>query len=230
MKSPRILVIEDEDLLRDAIANSLLDEGYQVTQAANGEQGRSLFQEKGADLMLLDLMLPDLDGFDLLREFRTGPQRRHLPIIIITARDAIPHRVKGLDLGADDYMVKPLSLIELKARIRTQLRGDHPGLNTLEYSQLKLDRDRERIYQKDEKGDWSQTPVTQLEFHILWFLASNHPDPMSRESICEEVYHETGFMIANTLDVHIYNIRRKVGTDWIQTVHRKGFRFQVPHS
>gem|GEM_PF-1059558 len=243
-----ILVVEDEDLLREAICNSLIEDGYQVSQAASVDESMRILQTTVIHLIVLDLLLPGRDGFDFIRDLKASPETRKIFIIILTARDAIPHRVLGLDLGADGYMTKPFALSELKARIRAQLRqiSEPPPPPTpvivfaavvpggfLQFSRLRLEKAKRITYLQDEGKIWSLVSLTQREFDILWFLAENKGEAKTRAEILSAIDPEMGeektYVLENTIDVHIHNIRRKIGPLWIQTVYRIGFRFVDPY-
>lgn len=238
-KNIHILVVEDEELFRDAVYKTLIEDGYQVSQVGSAEEARLILDTKVVDLIVLDLMLPGRDGFDFIVDLRSSPKTKHIPIIVVSARDTISHRVKGLDLGAGDYMTKPISLVELKARIRALLRQSKAPPVILQFSKLRLEKARSATFLQDESGTWNPVLLTQREFDILWFLAESKDVPKTRAEILGITEHPQGehlggadreeFVMENTIDVHIHNIRRKIGPRWIRTVFRIGFMFVDPY-
>lgn len=230
MKTKHILIIEDEDHLRDAIAKSLTEEGYWVTQVSSAEEGLEFLKSNKFDLVLLDLMLPGEDGFELIPKLRENEDTAKIPIIVTTARDEVSHRITGLDLGADDYMTKPFHLVELKARIRARLRHipEADPYETLVFVRLKIEKKSRHAHIKGDDGNWAQLTLTSREFDILWSLASRAGDRVTREDILNDCLPEDADSFTNGLDVHIYNLRRKIGPGYINTVYRVGFRFVDP--
>lgn len=230
MKTKHILIIEDEEHLRDAIAKSLIEEGFLVSQLSTAEEALLFLNEHKVDLILLDLMLPGQDGFELIPKLRENEDTSKIPIIVMTARDEISHRITGLDLGADDYLTKPFHLLELKARIRARLRHV-PEINSDEiqvFTRFKIEKKSRQAHIKDDNGNWSQLTLTSREFDILWSLASRPDQKIPRGDILNDCLPEDADSFTNGLDVHIFNLRRKIGPGYINTVYRVGFRFADP--
>jgi two-component system response regulator RegX3 len=216
----RILLVEDEDTIAEPLAEGLRREGFDVEWAATG--GAAL-EARPADLVLLDLRLPDMDGLDVCRRLR---EHSEVPIIIVTARGEEADRVVGLELGADDYVVKPFGLRELIARIRavarrTALRG--AGQEPLRSGGLEVD-ERARRVRLDERD----LELTPKEFDLLAALARDAGAAISRRRLLEEVWETSWYGSSKTIDVHVASLRRKLGDPgWIETVRGVGFRLRT---
>jgi DNA-binding response OmpR family regulator len=225
----RILVIEDELPMRTALRDCLESEGYRVLAAADGESGLKRAIEDKPDLILLDIMMPRLDGFAVCAEVRR--LNNPVPILMLTAKGQIEDRVHGLDLGADDYLVKPFSTEELLARVRALLRRTRkqtrvPASLTLGDARIALAR------QTATRG---RKPIhfTAKEFAMLRLLAEGQGEPVSRERFLDIVWGYTAFPTTRTVDNHIASLRSKIEKDpdnpkWIQTVHGVGYRLELP--
>ncbi|MFO1476497.1 MAG: response regulator transcription factor [Verrucomicrobiota bacterium] len=214
----RILVVEDEpDLLR-GLSQALREEGYAVDTAADGADG--LFKAEGTeyDAVVLDVMLPKMDGWELLSKLR---KTRKTPVLMLTARDAARDRVRGLDGGADDYVVKPFDLPELFARLRALIRrsADTPT-NRIQVRDVVLDTAARRV-------ERAGTPVelTAREYALLEFLVLHRGEVVSRTALYEHLFDEDDNTLSNLLDVHVSNIRKKLGHDFITT--RRGHGYSV---
>ena len=223
----RILIIEDERPMRAALADALEGEGYRVLTAADGEEGLARALSETPDLILLDLMMPRLDGYALCAELR---QRANtVPILILTAKGRLEDRVKGLDLGADDYLVKPFSTEELLARVRAVLRRVTRAsavLKTLLLGDVRIDF----VKQQAARGR-KAVHLTAKEFAMLRLLAESGGEPVSRERFLDVVWGYAAFPTTRTVDNHIATLRAKIEKDpekprWIQTVHGVGYRLQ----
>jgi two-component system, OmpR family, response regulator RegX3 len=216
-----ILVVEDEDAIADPLVAGLRREGYDVSRVATGE---GALEASPADLVLLDLRLPDLDGFDVCRQLR---ERSRVPIIVVTARSEEADRVVGLELGADDYVVKPYGLRELIARIRAVTRrtaslGEADG--PLRVGGLEVD-ERARRVTLDGRG----LELTPKEFELLAALARDPGAAVSRQRLLAEVWQTSWYGSSKTIDVHVAALRRKLGDPgWIETVRGVGFRLRAP--
>jgi len=216
-----ILVVEDEDAIADPLVEGLRREGYEVSRVATGE---AALEAPPADLVLLDLRLPDIDGLDVCRRLR---ERSRVPIIVLTARGEEADRVVGLELGADDYVVKPYGLRELIARIRAVMRrtaavtdGDGPLL----IGGLEVDERARRV-----TLDGREVELTPKEFELLAALARDPGAAVSRLRLLAEVWQTSWYGSAKTIDVHVASLRRKLGDPaWIETVRGVGFRLRVP--
>ena len=215
----RILVVEDEDAIAEPLAQGLRREGFDVERVATGEQALAA---PAADVVLLDLRLPDLDGYEVCRRFRA---RSDVPIIMVTARGEEVDRVIGLELGADDYIVKPFGLREVIARIRAVHRrvGGRSDDARLRVGSLEIDVRARRVMLADEQLD-----LTAKEFDILAVLAEEPGSVVSRQTLLERVWQTTWYGPTKTIDVHVASLRRKLGDPgWIETVRGIGFRLRA---
>jgi len=216
-----ILVVEDEDAIADPLVAGLRREGYDVSRVATGEDA---LEAPPSDLVLLDLRLPDIDGLDVCRAFR---ERSRVPIIVLTARGEEADRVVGLELGADDYVVKPYGLRELIARIRAVMRraasiGGTSG--ALQVGELEVD---ERARRATLEG--RELELTPKEFDLLAALARDPGAAVSRQRLLAEVWQTSWYGSSKTIDVHVAALRRKLGDPgWIETVRGVGFRLRSP--
>ena len=217
----QILVVEDEDAIAEPLVSGLRREGYDVERVATGE---AALEAPPADLVLLDLRLPDLDGLDVCRRLR---ERSRVPIIVVTARGEESDRVVGLELGADDYLVKPYGLRELIARIRAVMR--RTGSLGTEGEPLRVDGlevdERARRALLDER----ELDLTPKEFELLAALARDPGAAVSRQRLLAEVWQTSWYGSSKTIDVHVAALRKKLGDrSWIETVRGVGFRLRVP--
>ncbi|MEP6661017.1 MAG: response regulator transcription factor [Acidimicrobiales bacterium] len=220
----RVLLVEDDDAVAGAITDGLGRAGFTVERVATGEAALSALP---TDLVLLDLGLPDLDGLEVCRELR---QRSSVAIIVITARSDELDRVMGLELGADDYVVKPFGLRELIARIRAvtrRLNASHEHGAEHEPSQqignLDIDRRSRRVH-----VDGREVALGRKEFNLLTALADDAGAVISRERLIEEVWDRHSPGPSKTLDVHVASLRRKLGhAEWIETIRGVGYRLEV---
>jgi DNA-binding response OmpR family regulator len=216
----KILLVEDEDSIAEPLAAALRREGYVVDRAATG--GAALAAD-AADLVLLDLRLPDIDGLDICRRLR---ERSTVPIIIVSARGEEPDRVVGLELGADDYVVKPFGARELIARIRAVTRRTHErgeAGRPLRVGELEVD---ERARRARLRG--RELGLTPKEFDLLAALARDPGAAVSRRRLLEEVWETSWYSSSKTIDVHVAGLRRKLGDPgWIETVRGVGFRLRT---
>jgi DNA-binding response OmpR family regulator len=225
----RLLIIEDELPMRTALKDCLESEGYRVLTAADGQSGLERALAEKPDLILLDIMMPRLDGFALCAELRR--LNNPVPILMLTARGQIEDRVHGLDVGADDYLVKPFSTEELLARVRALLRRVRKPTRApavLTFGDTRVDLTK----QTATRG---RKPVhlTAKEFAMLRLLAEAQGEPVSRERFLDIVWGYTAFPTTRTVDNHIASLRSKIEQDpenprWIQTVHGVGYRLEAP--
>jgi len=229
MAKTKVLVIEDEQHVSELVTVYLEKEGFEPLTAADGPSALQMARELKPDLVLLDLMLPGMDGLEVFRELR---KESRVPVIIVTARGEEVDRVVGLELGADDYVVKPFSPRELVARVKAVLRRAAEGVSdeqeAIQFPGLCIDRARHQVL-----SEGKEVALTPMEFRLLWHLAS-HPDKVcTREELLREVWGEDSYSDARTVDVHIKRIRRKItgdsdGEPLIATVWGVGYRFQPP--
>ncbi len=216
----RILVVEDEVKTADYLRKGLGESGYRVEVALNGLDGQHLVQESEFDLIILDVMLPGLDGWQLLQIIRRKSQT---PVLFLTARDAIEDRVKGLELGADDYLIKPFSYAELLARVRTLLRRGPPReVEQFQVADLHLDLLKRRVTRSGER-----LTLTNKEFALLHLLLSREGEVLSRALIASHVWQMNFDSDTNVVDVAIRRLRAKVDDPYpiklIQTVRGMGY-------
>jgi len=223
----RILIIEDEAVIRKAIRMACEKEGYEVVEAANGAEGLRMTEVDRPDLILLDLMLPDISGFDVCREIRKAGFR--IPVIILSAKTEEIDIVVGLEIGADDYITKPFRARELLARVAAHLRRTREeGRATdgrLEFRELSINLNERRVFRGDKEVE-----LTHTEFDLLAFLASNAGRVMSREKILNHVWGYEYPIESRVIDVHVRNLRRKIEPEpskptYILAVPGVGYRF-----
>jgi two-component system OmpR family response regulator len=212
----RILVVEDEPRLLLNLAKSLREEGYAVDTAPDGADGLFKAETYDYDAIVLDVMLPKLDGWELLARLR---KKKQTPVLMLTARDTRNDRIKGLDTGADDYLVKPFDLGELLARIRALIRRSaNKTSNKIEIGNVTLDTRARSV----TRGGNPAT-LTAREFAILEYLALHRGEVISRTELYEHLFDENDDTLSNLLDVHIFSIRKKLGADLIATRRGQGY-------
>ncbi|MGA7614501.1 MAG: response regulator transcription factor [Thermoanaerobaculia bacterium] len=221
----RIALIEDDRDLAFTIRLNLEREGYSVEHFSNGQEGLVSVQHGAFDFLILDLNLPDLDGFTICRELRRDPATSSIPILMLTARTGERDRVTGLELGADDYVAKPFSTRELIARVAAILRrSGGAGMNEdslYEDRDLKVDG---RTFQVFLEG--TEVRLARKEFELLWMLIRNRPAVVSRDRILSEIWRVAEDVETRTVDAHIRNLRKKIGKSRITTVIGLGYRFE----
>jgi two-component system, OmpR family, response regulator len=212
----RILIVEDEpDLLR-SIAQALREEGYAVDTANNGEDGLFKAESYDYDAVVLDIMLPRLDGWEVLQRLR---RTKKTPVLMLTARDQTRDRVRGLDTGADDYMVKPFDLPELFARLRALIRRSaNKTTNVVEIGEVTLDRAARMVSRSGKPVE-----LTAREYALLEFLALHRGEVVTRTQLYEHLFDENDSTLSNLLDVHVSNLRKKLGAKFITTRRGHGY-------
>lgn len=217
----KILVVEDEPKLNQGLVEGLKARGYTVDSALDGVEGESLAKTHTYDAILLDVMMPKRDGFEVCRNLRTAGVQT--PVIFLTARDATEDKVKGLDLGSDDYLIKPFSFEELTARIRAIVRRQPiTTSNTLTLDSLHLDTKSQKV-----RVDTKEIHLTLREYGVLEYLLRNKDAVVTREDILSHVWDRFFDSFSNTVDVHIKNLRKKLPSSYakrIQTIWGKGYR------
>ena len=212
----RVLVVEDEpDLLR-TIAQVLREDGYAVDEAADGQEGLYKATSWDYDAIVLDLLMPKLTGWQVLEKLRTTHKT---PVLILTARDGISDRVRGLDGGADDYLAKPFHLVELKARLRALIRRS----SGLASSQIQVGELTVDIKAKTVTRAETVLLLTPREFSLLELLALHRGQVVTRTQIYEKLFDESDDSLSNLVDVHVSNLRRKLGKDFITTRRGQGY-------
>jgi two-component system response regulator MprA len=200
----RILVVDDEQAVREALERALRLDGYEVDLAADGVEALALISKRPPDAVILDLMMPQIDGLEVCRRMRAGGDRT--PVLILTARDAVSDRVTGLDAGADDYVVKPFALEELLARLRALVRRTLPGSDsqTLRFADLTLDRSSYEV----KRGD-REIELTRTEFHLLELFMLHPRQVLTRSVIFERVWEYDFGPTSNSLTVYMGYLRNK---------------------
>lgn len=212
----KLLIVEDEMDLRQALAMSLDDEGYAIDAAEDGEEGLYKALNWDYDAIVLDIMMPRMDGWEMLEKLRT---EKDTPVLILTARGAIDDRVRGLDLGSDDFLVKPFDMEELTARLRALIRrAAGKSTPTLSYSGLELDTAKKSIH-----VDGNPVKLTALEFTLVQYLLMHCDTVVSRTDLYEHLFNEDDDSLSNVLDVHVCNARRKLGGGYIKTRRGHGY-------
>ncbi len=223
-RPPRVLVVDDDEEIAQALQRSLRLEGYDVRVAGDGVAALDHAHAFLPDLVLLDLGLPKLDGIDVAKELR---RRDDVAILMLTARDGLEHRVRGLDTGADDYLVKPFERQELLARMRALLRRRPPrGSASLVVGDLQLNPDTHEVARGGRSVD-----LTQREFELLEYLMRNERIVVSRQRLLDEVWGYDPFSITNTIEVFVSNLRRKLEADGeprlLHTIRGAGYVLRV---
>ena len=226
--TPHVLVVEDEDSLATLLQYNLQKEGYEVALAGDGEEAMLLVDERLPDLVVLDWMLPKVSGIEVCRRLRQRNETRNVPIIMLTARGEETDRVRGLDTGADDYVVKPFSMTELTARIRAVLRRIRPGLaeDRVRRGDLLIDRVAHRV-----KRAGQEIHIGPTEFRLLDYLMQHPGRVFSREQLLDAVWGSDVYVEARTVDVHIGRLRKALGVsetdDPIRTVRSAGYSLDL---
>jgi two-component system phosphate regulon response regulator PhoB len=226
--TPYVLVVEDEDALSTLLQYNLEKEGYDVTVAGDGEEALILVDERQPDLVVLDWMLPKVSGIEVCRRLRSRPETRNVPIIILTARGEETDRIRGLDTGADDYVVKPFSMTELTARIRAVLRRIRPGLaeDRIRHGDIVIDRVAHRV-----KRGVREVHLGPTEFRLLDYLMQHPGRVFSREQLLDAVWGSDVYVEARTVDVHIGRLRKalnhEIDSDPIRTVRSAGYSLDL---
>src|ERR1700731_322197 len=221
----RILVVEDEKRIADFVSRGLESAGYAVEVAGDGATALEMVHATEYDLIILDLGLPDMDGIAVLKKIRT--RKTSPPVLILSARDAVDDRVKGLEGGADDYLVKPFAFVELVARVRALLRRGQPTPERLQVGELALDCIRCKVARSGENIE-----LAPKEFSILEYMMRNRGRPLSRTMIVEHVWDMDYDGLTNIVDVYIRHLRSKIDDKWpekmIQTVRGIGYMLDIP--
>jgi two-component system phosphate regulon response regulator PhoB len=226
--TPYVLVVEDEDALATLLKYNLDKEGHQVGVASDGEEALVMIDERLPDLVVLDWMLPKVSGIEVCRRLRQKTETRNLPIIMLTARGEESDRVRGLDTGADDYIVKPFSMSELAARVRAVLRRIRPGLaeDRIHNGSLVIDRVAHRV-----KREGREVHLGPTEFRLLDYLMQHPGRVFSREQLLDAVWGADVYVEARTVDVHIGRLRKALNLDAevdpIRTVRSAGYSLEA---
>ncbi|HEY6229462.1 MAG TPA: response regulator transcription factor [Verrucomicrobiae bacterium] len=212
----RVLVVEDEPRLLRNLAKALREEGYAVDTADAGDDGLFKAETYNYDAVVLDIMLPRLDGWEVLARLR---KQKQTPVLMLTARDTTKDRVKGLDTGADDYLVKPFDLSELLARLRALIRRSAGNA----HPEIAIDDIRLDTRAKTVTKSGQAITLTAREYSILEYLAQHRGELVTRTELYEHLFDETDDTLSNLLDVHVFSIRKKLGHDLIVTRRGQGY-------
>lgn len=224
-----LLIVDDEQDIIDLLKFNLEAEGYKTSTALDGEKAIQIATQQNPDLIILDIMLPGKDGYQVIRDLRKDPKSQNIPVIFLTAKDSEIDEVVGLELGADDYIIKPISIRKLVARVKNVLRKTvHPVVQEEEkivHGSLVIDP---LSYSVTKNGQ--QISFTKKEFEILTFLARRPGRVVTRETLLNHVWGDEVIVIDRTIDVHIRKIREKLGAEYmklIETIKGVGYRFKA---
>lgn len=224
MSKQTILVVDDEQDLLDLIEYNLRQEGYEVILAEDGQEGIQKAREHMPDLVLLDIMMPQMDGIEVCDRMREDPDLSHIPIIFLTARSDEKTEIEGLNKGADDYITKPISTNKLVSRIKAVLRRfeeTQEQVQKLEVHDLEIDKDRYIVTRGEEEFQ-----LPRKEFELLYYLASKKGKVRDRQTLLNKVWGDNIYVVDRTVDVHVRKIREKLGDHYIETVKGVGYRFK----
>jgi two-component system, OmpR family, response regulator len=212
----RLLIVEDEPDLLAGLIRALRKQGYAVDSATDGEEGLYKAMSADYDAIVLDVMLPLLDGWEILAQLR---QKKSTPVLMLTARDGSTDRVRGLDGGADDYLVKPFDVPELFARLRAIIRrGSQQARATLDIGEVRIDSAARSVTRGGE-----EVVLTAREFVMLEYLAMHRGEVVTRTALYEHLFDENEVTLSNILDVHVFNLRKKLGQEFITTRRGHGY-------
>ena len=213
----RIVVVEDEKSIAEMIKLCLTKNGYHCETANNGIVASELIEKYRYDLILLDIMLPDMDGFEMIEYIK----QFNIPVIFVTAKNAVTDRVKGLRLGAEDYIIKPFDLQELIARIETVLRRFDKTTTVLEIGKIRIDTSSRTVH-----SNGSEVSLSAKEFDLLLYLIRNKNIALRRETIYENVWNEPYYGDTRTVDLHIQRLKKKLQLgDAVETIYKIGYKF-----
>ncbi len=223
----KILVVDDEHDIVDLIAYNLTKEGYQVYRAYNGKECIEVAKEVNPDLIILDVMMPEMDGIEACRLMRNMPEFKHTFVVFLTARSEEYSEIAGFHVGADDYIAKPIKPRALMSRINAILRRNAPENNMatgdkVEIMDLVIDRDSFLVYRGEEK-----IVLAKKEFELLYLLASKPNKVYTREQILKAIWEDSVVVTNRTIDVHIRKLREKIGENYVATVKGVGYKFEL---
>lgn len=229
MSGKRILIIEDEAAIREMVGFALRRAGFELAEAASGRDAQMRLGEKPPDVILMDWMLPDVSGIELVRQIKRDELTRDIPVIVLTARSAEDDKIYGLDSGADDYVTKPFSPKELLARIRAVLRrGNSPDAEVIQVDALELDSGSHRVH-----AGGKEIQIGPTEYRLLQFFMTHQDRVYSRAQLLDHVWGRNAYVEDRTVDVHVLRLRKLLkphGFDkMIQTVRGSGYRFSAKH-
>lgn len=219
-----ILVVDDEEDLLDLIEYNLKKEGFDVLKAEDGEAGIKMARKHSPDLILLDIMMPKMDGLEAVEIIKDDDELKRIPIIFLTARGDEKTEVEGLNKGGDDYITKPISTTKLISRIKAVLRRfkeTEQSSNRIKVHDIEIDKDRYIVTKNDKEFH-----LPRKEFELLFFLASKKGRVMDRQTLLNRVWGDNIYVVDRTIDVHVRKIREKLGKEYIETVKGVGYRFK----
>lgn len=219
-----ILVVDDEQDLLDLIEYNLKKEGFDVLKAEDGLEGIDVARQHRPDLVLLDIMMPKMDGLEVVERMRSDKKIKRIPIIFLTARGDEKTEVEGLDKGGDDYITKPISTTKLISRIKAVLRRfeeTEEMADQINVHDIVIDKDRYIVTQGEEEFH-----LPRKEFELLYFLANRKGKVMDRQTLLNHVWGDNVYVVDRTVDVHVRKIREKLGKEYIETVKGVGYRFK----
>jgi two-component system phosphate regulon response regulator PhoB len=224
--TPRVLVIEDEQDLQEVLQWNLRQTGYEVIGTSSGREGLRLILEERPDVVLLDLMLPDLPGTEICKLVKQNPATRHIPVIMVTAKGDELDRVVGFEIGAADYVVKPFSVRELVLRVRAVLQRGEPAPPTqgmVRLGRLRIDRDAHRVW-----VDGDEVLLTSIEYRLLLTLYERRNRVQPRAALLQDVWNASSESSSRTIDTHVKRLRAKLGPvgSYIRTIRGVGYRFR----
>lgn len=222
----KILIVDDEPDILELIEYNLKKEGYQVFLASNGQDGINVAKKVQPDLIILDIMMPKMDGIEACRLMRAIPDFKNTFMVFLTARSEEYSEIAGFNVGADDYIAKPIKPRALVSRINAILRrnasNDEVSENKLEIGDLVIDREAYLVYQHDEK-----VVLAKKEFELLYLLASKPGKVYTREAILKNIWEDSVVVTNRTIDVHIRKLREKLGENYVSTVKGVGYKFEL---
>ena len=224
--SQKILIVDDEPDILELIEYNLKKEGYQVFSAGNGLDGVAMAKKVRPDLIILDIMMPKMDGIEACRIMRTIPEFKHTFMVFLTARSEEYSEIAGFNVGADDYIAKPIKPRALVSRINAILRrntgNETLSENKLEIADLVIDREAYLVFRNDDK-----VVLAKKEFELLYLLASKPGKVYTREAILKNIWEDSVVVTNRTIDVHIRKLREKLGENYVQTVKGVGYKFEL---
>ena len=225
-----MLVVDDEEDLLSLLEYNLEQEGFEVVLARDGVEAIEQTRKHEPDLIILDVMMPKMNGIEVCERLRKDAHLRTIPIMMLTARTEEEDKVEGLDVGADIYLGKPVSVSvivsQTEALLRSARRHADPP-DQIQVHNLRIDRDRYLVYQKNgEEGEENELRMPRKEFELLYFLASHPGKVFSRQEILDEVWGPDVYVVDRTVDVHVRKIRQKIGSEYIETVKGVGYRMK----
>ncbi len=226
--APTILLVDDEEALPTLLQYNLEQEGFRTLPARDGVAALEKARAEAPDLIILDIMMPEMSGIEVCRRLRQDAHLRTTPILMLTARTEEEEQIKGLDVGADIYLAKPVSvpvlISQAKALLRTRRRSETPP-DTITVHDLEIDRDRYLVFAWEE-GEQKELRFPRKEFELLHFLAAHPGKVFSRQELLDEVWGADVYVVDRTVDVHVRKIREKLGSAYIETVKGVGYKFK----